>query len=269
MNIIGKSVVHDSFGKGVVADVRENIILIKFTEGEKKFLFPDSFSRFITFEDKDEQKKVNALIRRNEFETIKKDKAFKEAHERLQRLRCLKISPNSQGIFGLIANTPEEIFSSWNVFAGRYLSGYSKGEPRVPSRLAPNSICLFTLLPEGKTEKERKIIGGFMVRDDFYGADCTDGVIPAHENYRLKLAEGETPYYWDYFDTGETPPSWGGVEIKYCSNTVVRKILRDIMLLTEETPRYDDASRLYRYYCKINRLEEEPKPKVKKIPVTK
>lgn len=57
MDMIGKQVVHGAFGKGVVAEINENIISIKFKEGEKKFLFPDSFSHFISFEDKDEQKK--------------------------------------------------------------------------------------------------------------------------------------------------------------------------------------------------------------------
>lgn len=43
----------------------------------------------------------------------------------------------------------------------RYTSGSSKGEPRIPTRRKPNSICLPTECTEEKHEEERRIIGMF------------------------------------------------------------------------------------------------------------
>jgi len=263
MDIIGKSVMHISFGKGVITGVSESIVHISFQSGNKKFLFPDSFLNFIVFEDTEEQKKIKAQLRRKELEEKKKDNAFREAHERLQRLNNLKIIPNSQGVFGLIANTAGEIFSTWSIFTGRYVSGYSKGEPRIPARLAPNSVCLLTCLPKGLPEQERKIIGAFMTRDDFYGTECFNGIIKAHDDYRIKLEDSETLFYWSYFNIGDTPPSWGGVEIKYCSGSVVRKILFDIRAVAVETPRFEKIDCFYRYFCNINRIDNKLKAKSK------
>ena len=263
MDLTGKSVNHFAFGKGVIKEVADNIICINFPGGDKKFLFPDAFEGFLTFEGKEEQKQIKTLLRRKELEEKKKEKQLHEAHEKLRRLNCLKILPDSQGVFGLVSNKPEEVFSSWSVFCGRYLSGYSKGEPRIPSRLAPNSACLITHLPEGENEKDRKIIGVFMVKDDFFGSECTDGIINAHNEYRIRLNENKSLNYWDYFNVGENPPQWGSVEIKYCSNRVVVKILSDIREDVKDTADFDKADAFLKYFCRLNRLEDMLKQKEK------
>lgn len=42
-NIIGKQVTHKSFGNGVVTEQTEERIVVQFSSGEKKFLYPDAF----------------------------------------------------------------------------------------------------------------------------------------------------------------------------------------------------------------------------------
>lgn len=40
----GTKVEHRAFGKGEVTDISEDVVTVKFYTGERKFLFPDSFS---------------------------------------------------------------------------------------------------------------------------------------------------------------------------------------------------------------------------------
>lgn len=42
---IGSTVVHEKFGKGIVVKINKNdkFIYVRFTVGEKKFIFPDAF----------------------------------------------------------------------------------------------------------------------------------------------------------------------------------------------------------------------------------
>jgi hypothetical protein len=263
MNLTGKEVSHITFGRGVITNLSDNIIHIDFGGCVKKFLFPDAFGGFLTFESTQDQKLVKQLLRRKEIEEKKKEKAIHEAHEKLRRLNCLKINPESQGVFGLTVNKPKDVFSTWSLFTGRYISGYSKGEPRLPSRLCPNSACIITYLPQGKSERNRQILGLFMVSDDFFGSECTDGMVYAHQDYRIKLDEGKTLRYWDYFNVGDNPPSWGSVEIKYISNLVVRKMLYDIRESYKDTPGFEMADGFYKYFCRINRLEDDPRAKAK------
>lgn len=102
-----------------------------------------------------------------------------------------KRKPNSQVAFGFVNNSREKVFSSWTLSTGIYLSGNLKGLPRVPQKIQLNSACLLTICPDGLAEKERKIIGVFMVRDDFDGKLCRDGIIHSHEEYWIKLESSE------------------------------------------------------------------------------
>ena len=43
MQLIGQSIKHVTFGKGVVTDWNGNVITVCFSAGEKKFIYPDAF----------------------------------------------------------------------------------------------------------------------------------------------------------------------------------------------------------------------------------
>ena len=47
MQLIGQSIKHVTFGKGVVTDWNGNVITVCFSAGEKKFIYPDAFSNFL------------------------------------------------------------------------------------------------------------------------------------------------------------------------------------------------------------------------------
>ncbi len=254
--LVGKTISHITFGKGVVTKLTNSVITADFPEGEKKFLFPDAFGKFLLLKDGDAQAQVNGILRDIAVEERHKKEIETKRKERLQRISGLKITPNSQAAFALMENTEEQVFSTWSVSTGCYLSGCNKGEPRIPTRLKPNSACLITVCPNKTPEKERRIIGAFMVRDDFNSAACTDGIIHGHETHRIMLEESEALPFWKYFDEDSQPPKWGKSEMKYFSNATMQQILIEMQDQITDAARRRAAEDFYLYFCRINRLAE-------------
>ena len=254
MQLIGQSIKHVTCGKGVVTDWNGNVITVCFSAGEKKFIYPDAFSNFLILKNADAQKKVQHLLDVREEKRETELKELQEQQEKKHMLENLKLSPQSQAVFHIDAEAHEAVFSSWTVSTGCYLSGYSKGEPRIPERLQPNSMCLLTERPKGCSEAERRIVGAFMVEDDFIGTCCTDGTIQAHPAHRIQLPPERQPLFWPHVVKEPEKQRWGKTAFKYMSNRTGEKILFDCKgnaLTADEKSR---AERFYRYYCKLNRL---------------
>lgn len=256
MNLVGEYVNHNKFGKGVVALVEEEKIEVEFDDlGIKKFLYPDVFRRFMRIEDKVYQEYVDEML--DEMDKENNIRLQEEAREmeHLERARTLKVSNNSQAVFAFIDNSVEETVNTWSVFTGTYISGASKGEPRIPQRLNINSACLLTMKPEGVSEEERIIIGAFMVPDNFKSSLCKDGIINAHENYRIMLdTEKEKLLFWDYCATKPKSMNWGKCEFKYFSNTEMQNILLDMTKIIKDEDRCKKALEFYEYFCSINKI---------------
>lgn len=58
MNLEGIVVKHKAFGKGIVKQQDKDYILISFSQGEKRFVYPDAFEKFIKAEDTSVQEAV-------------------------------------------------------------------------------------------------------------------------------------------------------------------------------------------------------------------
>ncbi|PHV72261.1 hypothetical protein CS063_01945 [Sporanaerobium hydrogeniformans] len=254
MQLEGNTITHKTFGRGIVTGMSDNIITISFSHGEKKFLYPDAFSEFLVLHNNRMQKRIKDMLFQHEQETAHCKQIEQEKQDRLNRLRTLRLSPNSQAAFGFLENSKQDVFSSWTVFTGHYLSGYSKGKPRIPNKLKPNSVCLLTECPNGTSEEKRKIIGAFMMRDDFDGALCTDGKIHSHENYKIKLQEDQSLLFWNYFDESDCPKRWGKTEFKYFSTEIMHKILYDMLTLLADSEHHETITHFYNYFCNVNRL---------------
>ena len=230
------------------------MITVCFSAGEKKFIYPDAFSNFLILKNADAQKKIQHLLDVREEERETELKELQEQQEKKHMLENLKLSPQSQAVFHIDAEAHEAVFSSWTVSTGCYLSGYSKGEPRIPERLQPNSMCLLTERPRGCSEAERRIVGAFMVEDDFIGTCCTDGTIQAHPTHRIQLPQERQPLFWPYVVKEPEKQRWGKTAFKYMSNRTGEKILFDRKENAFTADEKSRADRFYRYYCKLNRL---------------
>jgi hypothetical protein len=256
--LLGQPVKHISFGKGIITDVTSNIVTIQFSQGKKKFLYPQAFSNFLTLRDTEKQNEINAKYNKilREKEAVQKKKS--EEQERLYQLRTMKIDPNSQSAFNIAFNEVQSIIEHGTISTGCYLSGYSKGEPRIPQKINPNSVCLLTGLPESKEEKDRCILGAFMAGENFWGKHCRNGVINGHDKYRIYLPANVRLLYWNYFEHSETLPRWGNVPFKYFASNTMQKILLDMIDLLVDTEQKLAAKEFYQYFCEINRLPLNP-----------
>lgn len=255
MQLIGQPIKHGTFGKGIVTDWNDATITINFSDGEKKFIYSDAFSKFLHLKNDALQREVQKLLDRREAVKKAERQAIQALHERNNLLQNLKISPQSQAVFNIKPGQYKELFSTWSVSTGRYVSGYSKGEPRVPERLKPNSMCLLTECAANQPEQERRIIGAFMVEEDFLGSHCRDGIIRAHPMYRLQLCPEHQLPFWPYVVQEPEKQRWGGTALKYMTNKAGERILFDIKELSLCDESQECAEDFYQYYCKLNRLQ--------------
>ncbi len=255
MQLIGQTVRHKFFGQGVIKDCSRDIVTVSFSKGDKRFIYPDAFAGFLTLKNRSAQNSINTLCSKRQEEEAAQKQALQEEQANRQRLQALKITPNSHAAFDIDLKDFNKIFSSGAVPTGCYLSGKSKGEPRIPGKLRPNSACLLTGHVPDTTEKERLILGAVMVRDDFRGDLCKNGIIECHDTYKIRLAPDKRMMYWDYFDRADFLPRWGGVAFKYFSGSTMQRILLDMKRTADAGDKAAFQS-FYEYFCEINRLTE-------------
>lgn len=252
MQLIGQEIKHRVFGAGVVTGNDDRILTVRFSQGEKRFSYPNAFSEHLILQNRRMQDEIQNILKAKAAEEEAQRQAAKEKEEKRQYLRALKISDNAQAAFDIKQGQEEAVFSAWSVHTGHYLSGRSKGNPRIPNRMNPNSMCLLTQCEKGAPEKKRRIIGAFMVEEDFLGNYCRDGLIKAHPGYRLKPEPGSNPLFWPYI--AEEPPAarWGNIAFKSFANVAASNILFDIKKALRDPKEVESAERFYRYFCQMN-----------------
>ena len=255
MQLIGQAIRHETFGKGIVTGWDRNILTVCFPGGDKRFLYPDAFARHhLTLWDQGMQDQIQAVLRARETEKREAQQAVQEEQERRVRLQRVKISKMSQAAFDVEEDALKALFSEWVISTGTYISGASKGEPRVPSRMKPNSLCLITHRGAEEPEADRRILGMCMVREDFIGSCCRNGQINAHPVYRLTLNEKEQPLFWPYFSEKTDRRSWGNASLKYFSTEIAEKILFDLRACWTVPEDKTESGTLYQYFCMATHL---------------
>ena len=253
MNINGQAIKHKTFGSGIVTDSTASSITICFSAGEKKFIYPDAFKDYLVLKDTKLQRYIHNQIAEKEAEINRRNQKAQAEQEHRQKLLNFSISVNSHAAFHVASENIEQVCKTFTVSTGQYLSGYSKGQPRIAERLKPNSACLFTERPNGKSEKERRIVGAFMVREDFLGGDAHDGFVEAHPEYRMLLPDENPLLFWENFDQDITP-RWGNTAFKYFSCVTMKRIPSKMVQILAKTKEKETALSFYQYFCKINRL---------------
>lgn len=253
MDIVGQPIQHQAFGPGIVTSLTGKTVTVRFQDGEKKFIYPDAFSRFLVLKNAKLQKNVRAQIEDRENAIREKRRSEQEEYNRRQKLLNFKIEPNSHVILNIPPEQTAQAIDTHTASTGKYLSGYSKGRPRIAERLKPNSACLLTECPKGTPEKGRRITGAFMAGESFFGADASDGLIKGHPQYFLSVPKDVSIPLWKY--AGRTaPPRWGNTVFRYCSGDTMNLMLSKLVKLLENTDQAEPTAEFYRYFCRINRL---------------
>lgn len=278
MDLLNKKVMHKSFGKGNISNYNDSYIRINFKSGERRFVFPDVFKKYVTFVDGKATKLVDKKIAKKE-EIVRKEEKFKKEkikqeklllQERLDLAKLKKqrkarsVNPRIQSVFWFNADEEEEIFAEWKVFTGEIKSGKNKGQPRKLAQMNGNSAILLTKREEDVKEEDREISGLFLANEYFEGRNCEDGYIKAHPNYRIQLSkeESEKMLFWNYYVDSKSSEKiiWNSGRQRYFDNILTAQILRDIVALRENSEDKKEAQAFYDHFCKINLINKETLP---------
>ncbi|WP_042147328.1 hypothetical protein [Paucisalibacillus sp. EB02] len=275
MNLINKKVTHKRFGKGNIVGHNDSIIEIHFETENKKFVFPDVFGEHLKLHDKKAAITLEKVIEKNEMDRKQKEWK-KEEEKKLQRkeqqlrmehaklMKNHKLHPQSQMVFWCDTEEQNSSTVDWRVFSGTIKSGVNKGKPNKPIRLHQNSAVLLTEADPGTPEKDRRIIGVYMVKKDFIGKVCEDGYIPAHSTYRLQLTEDESDQmlFWKYYVNEKFPQkmTWNTGKYRYFNNEWMAQILCDIVSLKSDPMEKKQAQEFLEHFCKMNQIREQELP---------
>lgn len=275
MNLINKEVTHERFGQGSVVEHTDSLVEIHFATDNKKFVFPDAFAKHLKLHDKIAAKSLEKVLLKKESEREKAEQAkeeeiqlqreeqqFRLEHEKL--MKAHKLHSKSQMVFWCDTDELSSVFKEWRVFTGVVKSGNDKGKPKKPTRTFPNSVSLITARDSGMAEKDRRILGVYMVNEEFIGKFCEDGYIPAHSEYRLQLTEQESDRmrFWKYY-VNETSPhrmNWNTGKYRYFENVWMAQILLDIVSLKSDTQERELAQDFFEHFCRMNRIREDELP---------
>ena len=273
-DLIDKQVIHKIFGKGKVVKYRDSYIGIDFPSGNKKFVFPDAFGTYLMLTDQ----KMARMVQKKKEECEREERELKElkalqskkrqhllAQERnIKRHKVQKIHPQSQSVFWCKEQEQHRVFEKWNISTGVVKSGERKGQPRRLARIGQNSACLLTTRDPDISEKDRRILGAFMVDQAFDNKSRVNRYIPAHSQHRLHLSEQEAEkmLFWNYYVNKGCPHrmTWNTGRHRYFDNIWMAQILRDIVSLKEGAKEQEHAQRFFEYFCRMNRINKDEIP---------
>ena len=253
MHLIGETIEHEQFGKGVVTFCDKGIITVDFAEGRKSFVYPDAFEAYLVPQDTGSQEKINDLLVKRKLEEKQKQIRDLEHQKKLAHLRSIRIPSAGQAVFDLSLQKDNDPLQTLECTTGFYLSGLSKGKPRIPEKVHFNTMCILTRCPEGQPENTRQILAIAMVAENFQGETCQSGRIPLKADYVLKLQRPLA--IWPYMEK-EPRKAWGQTSFKYISNQIGEEILKDIRQHLMGTEEEQKAKAFYRYYCECNHLPQ-------------
>lgn len=274
MDLVDKHVMHKTFGKGNVINYDDSYIMIKFTSGEKKFVFPDVFRKHITLIDQKAARLVNEIIEAQEKQQkkeeliLKKEKALEQEQQNIlnqrKNMKVGKIHDKIQSVFWCEPDELDEIFNEWKVFTGEIKSGKNKGQPRKLTRMNQNSACIITTRNDNMPEEERQILGIFMASDYFNGALCEDGYITSNPKYQIHLSkeESEKMLFWNYYKDDKSPDKaiWKSGRHRYFDNIWAAQMLKDVASLKEDPKDQEYVQVFFEHFCRINLINQNELP---------
>ncbi|MDD3706455.1 MAG: hypothetical protein PHC45_10410, partial [Clostridiaceae bacterium] len=178
MNLVNKQVKHKSFGKGSVVGQTESHIVVSFMSGNKKFVFPDAFGTYLYLTDSRAADSIKKIIEKKEkklreeeleLEKIKalQDQEHQRLLEREKLMKNFRIHPSAQAAFWCKNQDRDRVLTEWRVYTGEMKGGRNNGQPNRPTRMHQNSACLLTARDSNMSEKDRYIIGVYMVSETF------------------------------------------------------------------------------------------------------
>lgn len=149
MDLLNLKVRHKSLGIGVITEVSDNYLTVKFDTRVSKFVFPDSFEKFLVAEDASMQAeiieeinsiKLSAEVRRQEAEAARKAEAERHAAE-VQVASTTRKRKNIEDGFGPdynvrhLAKHPILTYQQVEEQFGIKIAGFGRGINRTTSTI--------------------------------------------------------------------------------------------------------------------------------------
>jgi hypothetical protein len=276
MNLINKKVTHKRFGMGNIVQHNDSSIEIHFASETKKFVYPDVFGKHLILHDKsvantiekmihekEMEQKQEELKKEEEIQLLRKNQELRLEHEKLMKKH--KLHAESQMVFWCDTEEENRSLTEWKVFSGEIKSGANKGKPNKPIRLHQNSAVLLTAVDSSMAEKDRRILGVYMVNEEFIGKLCEDGYIPAHSKYKIQLTDQEADQmqFWKYYINEKSPNkmTWNTGKYRYFENLWMAQILLDIVSLRSDPKEQELAQQFFEHFCKMNQITDRELPK--------
>ena len=272
LDLIDKKVTHKVFGEGKVLSQNDSVVEVVFLKEHKKFIYPDAFAQHLVIHNLEDSKLLQKMIRVKENELKEKELQL-EANRQIQRekekLRMEyekmtnnhKLHGESQMVFWCDTEEKISALQDWSIFTGVTKSGINKGKPNKAVRLHRNSAVVLTERDEKAQEKDREILGIYMVEDTFIGKLCEDGKIVAHSKYKIQLSkeESEQLLFWKYYKNKKTPEkiSWNTGKYRYFDNEWMAQILVDIVAIKKDPVEKEVAQQFLKYFCKVNQISPQ------------
>src|SRR5690606_25669539 len=85
---------HKTFGEGIIKQYDENYLVISFSQGEKKFVYPDAFESFISVNDSNIAQFINLEIEKKKRNKIKQQDITNEKRNLVQQKPQLQQNAN-------------------------------------------------------------------------------------------------------------------------------------------------------------------------------
>lgn len=224
MNIIGKKVEHVKFGRGIIVKQYDNKLEVAFGGDVKCFSYPGVFEEHIRALDAQTVKYINQEL--ENMEEVRQ-KTLQEKRNRMQRIAIMAL-PCSHGIFDIKEDEAADFIDNWELSTGRSNIKKENEEVILPKRLNMNSACIVTMRERGRREGERRIFALLMPKDNFIGTNCKDGIITAHDQYRILFDPEEPIYFWDMFPEDKRLKNWGSRKMKYTTAGTVEGIFNQL-----------------------------------------
>jgi len=159
-DLLNLKVKHSIFGVGVITEISNNYLTVKFTSKESKFVYPDAFEKFITADDKAVQAEIIEEIKNKKLAVEAQRQAAAEAHRAEKTLyaaekQAIPVKRNKKNIedgFGPdynvnhLARQPILTYQQVEKQFGIKIAGFGRGINRTQS-----TVVLISSIDKKKT----------------------------------------------------------------------------------------------------------------------
>lgn len=139
-DLLNMKVKHKAFGEGIITEVSDNYLIIKFAAKESKFVYPDAFEKFIVAEDASVQAEILEEINAAKQAAEVQRQVAGAAHKAEKKtVPSTKSKRNIEAGFGpdynvrYLAKQPILTYQQVEELFGIKISGFGRGINRTPS----------------------------------------------------------------------------------------------------------------------------------------